>query len=54
MIAEEMGCQVNLVSDVGVAGLHRLFGPLRALLDSGVDVIVVCHGMDGALPSVAT
>jgi pyridinium-3,5-biscarboxylic acid mononucleotide synthase len=54
VIAEEMGCQVTLVSDVGVAGLHRLFGPLRALLDSGVDVIVVCAGMDGALPSVVS
>ena len=47
-----MGCRVSLVSDVGVAGLHRLFGPLRAMLDAGVDVIVVCAGMDGALPSV--
>ncbi|HEX5417962.1 MAG TPA: nickel pincer cofactor biosynthesis protein LarB [Chloroflexota bacterium] len=54
VIAEEMGCRVSLVSDVGVAGLHRLFGPLRAMLDGGVDVIVVCAGMDGALPSVVS
>jgi len=54
VIAEEMGCRVALVSDVGVAGLHRLFGPLRSVLDNGADVIVVCAGMDGALPSVVS
>ncbi|MGH7863090.1 MAG: nickel pincer cofactor biosynthesis protein LarB [Candidatus Dormibacteraceae bacterium] len=54
VIAEEMGCAVTLVSDVGVAGLHRLFGPLRAMLEAGVDAIVVVAGMDGALPSVVS
>ena len=52
IIAEEMGCQVSCVFDVGVAGLHRLPGPLRELLSRGVDVIIVAAGMDGALPSV--
>lgn len=52
LIAEEMGCQVTCIYDVGVAGLHRLLEPLRALLASGVDVIIVAAGMDGALPSV--
>jgi NCAIR mutase (PurE)-related protein len=52
ILAEEMGCEVELVVDVGVAGLHRLFGPLRAILDREVDVIIVAAGMDGALPSV--
>jgi pyridinium-3,5-biscarboxylic acid mononucleotide synthase len=51
-IAEEMGCQVTCIYDVGVAGLHRLVEPLRNLLSSGVDAIVVAAGMDGALPSV--
>jgi NCAIR mutase (PurE)-related protein len=37
---------------VGVAGLHRLLSPLREMLDTGVDVLVVAAGMDGALPSV--
>ena len=36
--------------DVGVAGIHRLFNQLDRLKDA--DVIVVCAGMDGALPSV--
>lgn len=52
IVARDMGCQVQLVSDVGVAGLHRLFRPLRRLLDEGVDVMIVVAGMDGALPSV--
>jgi NCAIR mutase (PurE)-related protein len=45
--------------DVGVAGLHRLFGPLAEMLDSRpdgseVDVLIVAAGMDGALPSVVS
>ncbi|HEV2579818.1 MAG TPA: nickel pincer cofactor biosynthesis protein LarB [Ktedonobacteraceae bacterium] len=52
LIAGEMGCQVTSIYDVGVAGLHRLFGPLNELLTQGVDVIIVAAGMDGALPSV--
>ncbi|MDQ4099930.1 MAG: nickel pincer cofactor biosynthesis protein LarB, partial [Chloroflexota bacterium] len=51
-MAREMGCAVAEVADVGVAGLHRLFEPLDALLRSGVDVLIVAAGMDGALPSV--
>jgi len=52
LIAEEMGCQVTRIYDVGVAGLHRLMEPLRELLSADADVIVVAAGMDGALPSV--
>jgi NCAIR mutase (PurE)-related protein len=52
LIAEEMGCQVTRIYDVGVAGLHRLFEPLHDLLAHGVDAIIVAAGMDGALPSV--
>jgi len=52
LVAEEMGCRVTCIYDVGVAGLHRLVGPLRDLLSNDVDAIVVAAGMDGALPSV--
>jgi NCAIR mutase (PurE)-related protein len=48
--AEAWGCEVTLVADVGVAGIHRLFNRLSSL--SGADVIVVAAGMEGALPSV--
>jgi pyridinium-3,5-biscarboxylic acid mononucleotide synthase len=55
IICREMGCSVHPVYDVGVAGLHRLFGPLRQLLeDDDVDAIIVAAGMDGALPSVVS
>lgn len=52
LVAEEMGCRVTTIYDVGVAGIHRLFAPLSDLLESDVAAIVVCAGMDGALPSV--
>jgi NCAIR mutase (PurE)-related protein len=52
LIAQEMGCRVTCIYDVGVAGLHRLMQPLRDLLATEVDVIIVAAGMDGALPSV--
>lgn len=52
LIAQEMGCQVTCIYDVGVAGLHRLFQPLHDLLEQEVDVVIVAAGMDGALPSV--
>ena len=51
-MAEEMGCEVATLYDVGVAGLHRLLGPLQDLLQSEISALVVCAGMDGALPSV--
>lgn len=55
IICQEMGCLVDVVYDVGVAGLHRLFGPLQHLLkEVCVDVIIVAAGMDGALPSVVS
>jgi len=52
LIAEEMGCEVTCIYDVGVAGLHRLVSPLRELIEHGTDAIIVAAGMDGALPSV--
>jgi NCAIR mutase (PurE)-related protein len=55
MVCREMGCEVYNTFDVGVAGLHRLFGPLYEMLDEHrVDVLVVAAGMDGALPSVVS
>ncbi|MHA1223601.1 MAG: nickel pincer cofactor biosynthesis protein LarB [Candidatus Heimdallarchaeaceae archaeon] len=51
-IAEIMGCEVKIVADVGVAGIHRLFEPLQELIESEVDVLIVAAGMEGALPTV--
>jgi len=48
--AEFMGSRVERMYDVGVSGIHRLFG--RKELIFRARVIVVVAGMDGALPSV--
>ncbi|NWF82639.1 MAG: nickel pincer cofactor biosynthesis protein LarB [Bryobacteraceae bacterium] len=47
--AEVMGNEVVEVHDVGVAGIHRLFGNFETIREARV--IVVCAGMEGALPS---
>jgi len=48
--AELMGNKVKRLYDVGVAGIHRLLSHGRAISQSRV--IIVCAGMEGALPSV--
>jgi NCAIR mutase (PurE)-related protein len=48
--ATAMGNRVSRIYDVGVAGIHRLFGA-RPDFESA-RVIVVVAGMEGALPSV--
>src|SRR5579884_3965404 len=48
--ARALGCDVALVADVGVAGIHRLLRYQAQF--AGADAIVVVAGMDGALPSV--
>lgn len=47
---DAMGSRVELVADVGVAGLHRLLAHRERL--RGARVLVVVAGMEGALPSV--
>jgi NCAIR mutase (PurE)-related protein len=48
--AEIMDRDVEIVLDVGVAGLHRLLAEGERIL--AADAIVVVAGMEGALPSV--
>lgn len=48
--ARALGNTVERLTDVGVAGLHRLLSQSRVLEDASV--IIVVAGMDGALPSV--
>jgi NCAIR mutase (PurE)-related protein len=52
MILDATGVASRTIADVGVAGLHRLFTPLAALMRDGADALVVAAGMDGALASV--
>jgi len=49
LTAEVMGNEVDSIYDVGVAGIHRLISNAERI--SEARVIVVCAGMEGALPS---
>jgi pyridinium-3,5-biscarboxylic acid mononucleotide synthase len=48
--ARALGCEVERIADVGVAGLHRVLRHRDDL--AAADVVVVIAGMDGVLPSV--
>jgi hypothetical protein len=48
--ARLMGNTVELIADVGVAGIHRLLAQKSAL--ESARVLIVCAGMEGALPTV--
>lgn len=50
LTADTMGCTVERLYDVGVAGLHRLLAHFDDL--HRADAIVAVAGMDGALPGV--
>ncbi len=50
LTARMVGSDPVLISDVGVAGIHRLFDHLPRI--SEANVLVVVAGMEGALPSV--
>jgi len=49
---EAAGCQVDRIFDAGVAGLHRIVEAIPRLRHPSVGCVIVCAGMDGALPSV--
>ncbi|MEO7143893.1 MAG: nickel pincer cofactor biosynthesis protein LarB [Bryobacteraceae bacterium] len=46
---EAMGNEADSIYDIGVAGIHRLIGNRERLLEARV--VIVCAGMEGALPS---
>jgi NCAIR mutase (PurE)-related protein len=48
--ARVFGAGVELITDVGVAGLHRVMGVRDRL--AAADCLIVVAGMEGALPSV--
>ena len=49
---ETLGNRVERIYDVGVAGIHRVLEQREKL--QGANVLIVCAGMEGALPSVVT
>lgn len=52
VIVEEGGCEAITSYDIGVAGIHRLFPQIAYMIKEGVRALIVCAGMEGALPSV--
>jgi len=50
IVAEAGGARVDRISDVGVAGIHRLLGVQDRL--HAADVVIVVAGMEGALASL--
>jgi pyridinium-3,5-biscarboxylic acid mononucleotide synthase len=50
LVAEFLGAPVTRVSDVGVAGLHRLLARLDTIREG--QIVIVVAGMEAALPSV--
>lgn len=48
--ASSMGAEIERISDVGVAGIHRLLAVQDRLLEA--DVVIVVAGMEGALASL--
>jgi NCAIR mutase (PurE)-related protein len=50
LVAEFLGAPVTRISDVGVAGLHRLLARLDDIRKT--EVVVAVAGMEAALPSV--
>ncbi|MBK9174336.1 MAG: nickel pincer cofactor biosynthesis protein LarB [Chloracidobacterium sp.] len=50
LTAETMGNRVQRIWDAGVAGVHRILAERERLQASRV--VIVCAGMEGALPSV--
>lgn len=50
LTAEIMGSRTEVLYDVGVAGIHRVFSRHERLLKARA--VIVVAGMDGALPSV--
>lgn len=50
LTVQVFGAGVDIINDVGVAGLHRVLGVRDRL--AAADCLVVVAGMEGALPSV--
>jgi NCAIR mutase (PurE)-related protein len=48
--AEAMGNRVDRLTDVGVAGVHRLLRNVKQI--QSANVLIVVAGMEGALPGV--
>ncbi len=54
IILDAIGVGVFPVYDVGISGMHRIYPPLKDMLEKKVDVFIVIAGMEGTLPGVVS
>jgi pyridinium-3,5-biscarboxylic acid mononucleotide synthase len=54
IVAEELGCTVKPIYDIGVAGVHRLYNALDGLDIDDIDAFIVIAGREGALPTLVS
>jgi hypothetical protein len=54
VVLEAMGIQTKFTYDVGISGMHRIFPPIKEMLNEKVDVFIVVAGMEGTLPGVVS
>jgi NCAIR mutase (PurE)-related protein len=52
VVLEELGIEVTVAYDIGVAGLHRLLRALRSVERRRPELYLVFAGREGALPTV--
>lgn len=51
-MVEMMGCKTVKAYDAGAAGIHRLFKPIKKMIEEKIDVVIVAAGREGTLPSI--
>ena len=49
-VAKETGCEAVTAYDVVVAGIHRLFFPLKEMIETDVDVMMAVAGKEEPYP----
>jgi pyridinium-3,5-biscarboxylic acid mononucleotide synthase len=54
IVAQELGCEVKSIYDIGVAGVHRLYNALDGLDLDDIDAFIVIAGREGALPTLVS
>ncbi len=54
LVLTYMGYSTDTAYDVGIAGMHRIFPPIKRMIDNNVDVIICIAGMEGTLPGVVS
>jgi hypothetical protein len=54
LVLEAMGISTMTTYDVGISGMHRIFPPLKSMIEAQVDVFIVIAGMEGTLPGIVS